>query len=213
MRRRLHPAVIVTVALAAAAALFSWRLVAEGRGRSVEAGFWFEDVAFRSPRLGGSLTAEDMALVERTARAEIDRAFAGLRIRVGDNRRARYHVRVVQAVLDARMRWPVNVAGQSRGMSGFGGSGLVNFDVLAGGAIVYAPDSFDRVALVEAIGRGVGRAAVHELTHLLLPRAPIHRSRDKASYEYYAAGRAEQYLGDARWDLAGPLLRQRLGPT
>ena len=61
-----------------------------------------------------------------------------------------------------------------------------------------------------AIGRGIGGAAVHELTHQLLPRAPIHDSRDPASYEYRSAARAEQYYGTLRWDIARPLLERRL---
>jgi hypothetical protein len=45
----------------------------------------------------------------------------------------------------------------------------------------------------------------------LLPRAALHSSRNRASYEFYAASRPEQYFGELRWDLAGPLLQQRLG--
>ena len=64
--------------------------------------------------------------------------------------------------------------------------------------------------LIEAIGRGVGRAAVHEFTHQLLPRAAIH-SANIRSYEYTSAARPEQYFGDMQWDLALLLLQQRLG--
>ena len=62
----------------------------------------------------------------------------------------------------------------------------------------------------EAIGRGVGRAAVHEFTHQLLPRVSIH-SANIRSYEYAFAARPEQYFGELQWDLALPLLRQRIG--
>jgi len=203
-------ALVLTVVLTAVTVLLGWRLAAEARVRVVEAGFWFEEVSFRSSRLGHPLTPNDLARVQAVARAELARAFDGLRIRVTDNREARYRVRVVQAVLDPRMRRPIHVAGQSRGMAGFGGGGVVNFELLANGAVVYAPPILDRPGVVDAIGRGIGRAAVHEFTHQLLPRAPIHASRDRSSYEFYSAGRAEQYFGELRWALAGPLLHARL---
>ena len=94
-------------------------------------------------------------------------------------------------------------------MAGFGGNGVVNLTLLASGAAAYAPPELDRVGIVEAIGRGVGRSAAHELAHQFLPRAAIHRSRDRQSYDYYAAGRPEHYFGPVRWDVAGPLLRER----
>jgi hypothetical protein len=209
MRGGQRAVLLLTAVLAGTAPLLACQLGIEGRSRMVDAGFIFEDVAFSSVRLGGALTPGDLVRVQRVARAELERAFTGLRIRVSASRDARYHVRVVQRVLDERMAWPVNVAGQSRAMAGFGGGGVVNFDLLANGAIAYAPEALDRPALVDAIGRGVGRAAVHEFTHQFLPRAPIHQSRNKASYEYYAAGRAEQYFGEMRWDLAGALLKER----
>ena len=103
----------------------------------------------------------------------------------------------------------MEVAGQSRGMSGFGGSGQVNFHLLANGAVVFAPERLDRASLIDAIGRGVGRSATHEFAHQLLPRADLHASRNRASYEYYAASRPEQYYGAIAWDVAGPLLHAR----
>ena len=116
----------------------------------------------------------------------------------------------MQTVRDERLSWGGSVAGQSRGLAGLGGGGLVNFKLLANGAVVYAPDDLDRSGIVEAIGRGVGRSAAHEFAHQLLPHAPLHQSRDRASYEFYAANRPEQYFGEMRWDVAGPLLRARL---
>jgi hypothetical protein len=67
-----------------------------------------------------------------------------------------------------------------------------------------------REVMIEAIGRGIGRAAVHEFTHQLLPTAPIHDSTDVSSYEYQSATRREQYFGELHWDLARPLLQERL---
>ena len=103
-----------------------------------------------------------------------------------------------------RSTWPA-----SRAAWPASGSGLVNFGLLASGAVAYASPELDRDAIVDAIGRGVGRSAAHEFAHQFLPRAAIDRSRDRASYEFYSAGRAEHYFGDLRWDVAGPLLRAR----
>lgn len=201
----------LVVLIAVALTLGGWMrwAVVESRTRAVDAGFWFDDVRFSSPRLDGVLTSADMERVRRVALDEVTRAFEGLRVRVSEAREVRYYVRVVQDVRDARFRRPVHVAGQSRAMSGFGGGGVVSFELLASGAVVYAPPDADRVALVDAIGRGVGRAAIHEFAHQLLPRAPLHATRDRSSYEFYSAGRVEQYFGPMRWDLAGPLLRER----
>jgi hypothetical protein len=199
----------LAAALAGMTALMGWRHAEGTRGRAVEAGFWLDDVSFHSARLGGSLTPGDISRVREVAVAELESAFAGLRIRVTSNRRARYHVRVVQSVRDTRMKWPIDVAGQSRGMAGVGGGGVVNFTLLASGAVVYAPDEVDRAGIIDAIGRGVGRSAAHEFAHQLLPHANLHRSRNRSSYEYYAASRPEQYYGAIAWDLAGPLLRAR----
>ena len=195
-------------ALVAGALTLGCQIVATP-AREAEAGFWFEDVSFASPRLGGELTAADLDRVRDVAADEVQAAFQGMRIRITENRKARYHVRVVQQVRDGRMLKAIEVAGQSRGMSGFGGSGVVNFYLLASGAVAYAPADLERSAIVDAIGRGVGRSAVHELTHQFLPRATIDRSRNRASYEFYSAGRPEQFFGTLGWDVAGPLLRER----
>jgi hypothetical protein len=120
-------------------------------------------------------------------------------------------VRVIQQLRDHRFRRVNRVAGESRGMAGFGGSGAVSFDFLAGAAMVYAPEDANRSSVIEAVGRGIGRTAVHEFTHQLLPRAAIHASRDARSYEHESAARAEQYFGDLHWDVARPWLEARIG--
>jgi hypothetical protein len=186
---------------------------ARSRPDSVDVGLWFDEVAFASSRLGAPLTPAEIATIEEVARAEVREAFQGLRISVSDRHDARYTLRVVPQVLDLRFKRPVGVAGQSRGITGFGGSGSVSFDFLANGAMAWAPDDAERAELVAAIGRGIGRTAVHELTHQILPTAPIHESRDAQSYEYASAARAAQYIGPMHWDLARPLLEQRLGSS
>lgn len=178
--------------------------------RVVRAGLTFADVSFSAVALG-PLAPDDLAAIEDTARRELDAAFAGLRITFADRRETRYRVAVVQQLRDPRFRTGMFVAGASRAITGLGGHGAVNFSLLASAALSCAPEGADRGALLEAIGRGVGRAAAHEFAHQLLPTAPIHDSTDVASYEHASAGRCQQYFGPMHWDLAGPLLRQRLG--
>jgi hypothetical protein len=175
-----------------------------------DAGFWFEDVTFESPGLGAPLTPADLEAIDVIARAELTRAFSGLRFALSHRRDATYRVRVVQRLLDRRFRRHVEVAGESLGITGLGGHGAVSFSYLANSAVAYAPADATRPMLIEAIGRGVGRAAVHEFTHQLLPRAAIH-SANIRSYEYASAARLEQYFGDMQWDLALLLLQQRIG--
>ena len=176
---------------------------------AIELGLWFEPVTFDSNRLGAPLTPGEVATIEAVARQELRDAFNGLPIAISDRRDARYTLRVAQEVLDLRFRRAVGVAGQSRGITGVGGSGSVSFDFLANGAMAWAPEDAGRAELVAAIGRGIGRTAVHEFTHQMLPTAPIHDSRDEESYEFASAARRAQYVGDMRWDLAWPLLRQK----
>jgi hypothetical protein len=180
--------------------------------RTASAGLYFEDVSFAAQVLGGSLEPQHLATIESVARAELVRAFSGLRIVVSDRRDARYRVAVVQQLRDERFRAETFVAGASRAVRGFGGQGAVNFSLLASAAVSCAPARSSLEAIVEAIGRGVGRSAAHELAHQLLPTAAIHDSQDIASYEYAYAGRCQQYFGPMHWDIAGPMLRRRLGP-
>ena len=200
---------VVCAALTVAAGAV-WSLAGRSQPAGAEAGFWFERVTFRSARLDGAMTTADLAAVEDVARGELARAFAGLPIRVTARRDATYRVRVVQAVYDPRMRGRWGVAGASHAVPGLGGRGEVSFDFLAGGATAMAPEQATRAAIVAAIGRGIGRTAVHEFTHQLLPQAPIHDSRDVRSYEFDSAARREQYFGEMHWDLARPLLVARL---
>jgi hypothetical protein len=174
------------------------------RDRVEDAGFWFEPITFESPELGAPITAAEMTTIVSVATFELTSAFAGSRIRFSDRRDARYHVRVVQNL-------PAGGAGQSRAITGFGGGGAVSFAFLAAGALSYAPSDTDRGDLMAAIGRGIGRTAVHEFAHQLLTTSPIHDSTNARSYEYASAARREQYYGTMEWDFAWPLLRKRLG--
>lgn len=101
------------------------------------------------------------------------------------------------------------MAGASRAVPGVCGSGSVSFTFLALGAISYAPDHATREDLVRAIGRGIGRTAVHEFAHQLFPTAPLHDSH-ASSDENESAHRWEHHYGELRRDLASPLLQRRL---
>jgi hypothetical protein len=174
-------------------------------------GFWWEPVSYTSTLIGGALTEADLATIDGVARAEIAQAFADLPIALTDSREARYRIRVVQDVRDERNRWlRMSVAGESRGSRHFGGAGSVNFSYFAAGATVFAPAGATRDEMIRAIGRGVGRGAVHEFAHVLLPDVQIH-TRDRDAYEYYAASRQEQYYGALRWAGAWPRLVERFG--
>ena len=196
-------AVIVTAAL--------WAGAEAPRDHLTHGSFVFDEVRYSSPVLGGALTPHDMEIIETVARAELAAAFQGLRISISDRRDARYHVRVVQELLLPMTRRKTWVAGSSHAVPGFGGSGAVGFTYYASGALVYASPQATRSELIEAIGRGLGRGAAHEFAHQFLSGHALHDTTDRASYEYYAASRPEQYFGPMHWDTAGPLLAKRFG--
>ena len=201
--------IVIACALLAGGASY-WVLAARSEPRNADAGFWFEEVNYTSPRLGAPVTGAEIETIARVARSELAKAFQGLRITLSDRRDATYRVRVVQRLRDQRLRRDLEVAGESRAVSGFGGQGAVSFDFLASGAVAYASEDASRASIIEAIGRGIGRTAVHEFTHQLLPTALIHDSADAQSYEHESAARSEQYYGELRWNLAWPLLQRRL---
>jgi hypothetical protein len=128
-----------------------------------------------------------------------------------DRHDARYRVRAVQHLNDPRFRGSVAVAGASRAVSMFAGDGAVNFSLLAAYADSYAPSDAERTTMVAAIGRGVGRAAVHEFLHQLLRSGEFDGTQDPNTYEYGSAARNEQYYGALHWGPARPLLERRFG--
>ena len=179
--------------------------------RLIEAGFWLDTVSYDLVGSGGPLTAHELAVVEKAALEEITRAFAGLAIRVSHRRDARYAVTVVQNLYDQRVQHTREVFGNARSVRGFGGRGAVNFYAVASAAAAYAPEHATRQDVIDAIGRGTGRVAIHEFTHLFLPRTPIHESDDPLSYEYEHGGRREQYYGELRWGFARAVLLEEFG--
>lgn len=189
----------------------TWLLAARSPVRTIDAALWFEPIAFASRDLDGSITAADLAVIDAVARAEIRAAFAGLRFALSERRDAAFRIRVAPHVRDPRFRSTVEVAGASWPFAG-GGHGAVSFAFLASGALAQTPPGADRATRIEAIGRGIGRSAVHELAHQLLPAGPMHGA-DADSYEYDSASRASQYFGALHWDVAWPVLQQRFGES
>ena len=198
------------VALAIAATL-QW----QSRDHVTTAGFWFDEVTFELPHLqaaglGGPIDDRERATIAATAWAEIQTAFAGFRLDLSQNRSAPYTVRVVQEFPPSR-QLPFGAAGQSVVLAPLGGHGSVSFLMLGSLAVRQAPPGATREVVIEGIGRGIGRAAVHEFAHQLLPRVVIDASVDDRSYEYEIAARPAQYYGDVHWSLARPYLDERLG--
>jgi hypothetical protein len=179
------------------------------RRNVVTVGFWFEDVTFEvhhPAALGGPLTRSEQQRIQTVARQEIEHAFAEFRIHVTDRRDAFYRVRVRQFLTAGRYA----TAGQSNVFGPLGGYGAVSFVTLAAQAMAHAPATASRADVVDAIGRGLGRAAVHEFAHQILPSGPMHNTQDRASYEYWSSDRVAQYYGEMRWSVARPKLEERL---
>lgn len=189
-----------------------WVLVGASCAPSrVELGFWMEPQTFQSARIGGPITADEYLVIDRTAREELAAAFAPFDLALSGNRNARFRVVVVPEIRDMRLlRRSGTYAGESRAVAGFGGSGSVNFEYVANGAMVFSPEDASRATVIEALGRGIGRVAVHEFLHQLLPKSPIHDSRDVRSYEGNSPALVEGYFGELHWDIARPWLRARL---
>jgi hypothetical protein len=178
--------------------------------RPVELGFWFDPVAYQSPRIGEPLSSAELATIEQVARQEITRAFQAYAVTLTSNPNARYRVRVAQELKDDRLIRGGVVPGKSHAVAGFGGSGSVNFAYVANGAMVFAPADASRSSIIDSIGRGIGRVAVHEFAHQLLPKTPIDGSNDPRSYEGGSAATIEGYYGEIHWDLARPELERRI---
>ena len=182
-------------------------------------GFWFgDDVTFAvhdERRLGGgALTPDEQHRIRAIARSEVERAFQPFAVRVADHQDAPFRVTVTQEI---RPGWGSRVqftgaAGQTYMLGPFGNFGAVNFQLLAAQAMAWAATHATRGEIVDAIGRGIGRAAVHEFGHQLLPQDPMHTTEDETSYEYGSANRRAQYYGELHWSVAAPKLRARLLP-
>ena len=209
---------IAVIVVASASLAIGWR----ASRATIEAGFWWEDGPFLlsiddAAKIGGPLSAAELARVQALSRAEVERAYSGLRIDVTASRDAFWRVAVVGTPLTTRRNhttYPFSAAGESRSFGPLGGAGSVAFMILAHNAIEYAPADASREQIVDGIGRGIGRATVHELAHQALGLdnlAHIDNRSDDNSYEYANADRPSQYYGDVRWTTAWPALKEKFG--
>jgi hypothetical protein len=78
----------------------------------------------------------------------------------------------------------------------------VNFRTIALSAIHLAPPNASRQTIVDGIGRGIGRVAVHEFTHLILGPGVGHNTTERDSYEYGGTNHESLYYGDLGWTIA-----------
>lgn len=180
---------------------------------AMTAGFWYEGGGFALPaettaRLGGPLTTDEIAAIEAISRAEVQRAFAGLRLRLTPDKNAFWRVVVLQ---DLHGRGPLPNAGQALGWGPLGGLGSVGFAVLAANGVQFAPGGATRQSMIAGIGRGIGRAAAHEFGHQILGMAAVHNHTDEDSYEYYTSDRRSQYYGELHWTTSWPLFQAKVG--
>ena len=127
---------------------------------AVEAGFWFDRVTFDLPvddveRIGGRIQSDEQSQIEAVARAELEAAYAGLRIRFTRQPSGFYRVSVVQDIPGRALP----VAGASRRVPFGGGVGSVSFRTLGSQAVANAPREATRPQILEAMGKGIGRTA------------------------------------------------------
>jgi hypothetical protein len=177
------------------------------------AAFWYESRSLTLPddlsiRLGGPLTAAELATIEHLSRQEVERAFSWLNIEITSNRKAFWKVQVLQTI---RPRGPLPSAGESMALGPLGGLGSVDFGLVARRAVLFAPAQSTRDVIIAGIGRGIGRVAVHELTHQMVGVSAAHNGHDSGSYEYPSPDRAAQYYGDLHWSTAWPHLEKKFG--
>ena len=204
--------VIAIAATASLVASVQWQLARS----PIAVAFSYADTAFGTEptivkELGSPLTDDELTTIKQISRTEVERAFAGLPVRVTEASRGFWRVRVIQAmtVRTFNRRAPTNAAGLSYAFGPLGGAAFLNFNTLVVNAHRYAAPGASRGDIVTGIGRGIGRAAVHELAHMI--RVPVDIRTDDKSYEYYSADRASQYYGELHWNATLPMLRQKMG--
>jgi len=178
----------------------------------VEAGFWFDRVTYDLPvgdvdRIGGPIRPDEQAQIESIARAELEVAYAGLRIRFTGQPTGFYRVSVVQDIPGRALP----VAGASRRVPFGGGVGSVSFRTLGSQAVGNAPQDATRADIIEAIGKGIGRTAAHELAHQILVNVNLHETKEPDSYENGISNRRSQFYGTLHWAFARPSLAKTLG--
>ena len=164
-------------------------------------------VAVVSERLPAPLSSVDLRAIESTARQELRTAFEHTRLQFTDGPApAAFRVSVVPQ----RDAAGPPAAGASRAFGGIRGNGVVNFNVVALSALAYSNSTSDRESVVHAIGRGIGRTAVHEFAHQILGPAGMDGTTDRYSYEH-ADLRAEHFYAQLHWGPAAATLQERIG--
>jgi len=222
MTRRVPATILIGAIAVLVVTVTSAVIVWRASTATISAGFsWADTPLHLSPddarKVGGPLSADELRSIEAIARHEVRRAYAGLRIDITDRQDAFWRVAVVGAPLTVtrnRTTYPFSFAGQSRVFGPLGGSGSVAFAILAHNAIEYAPADASRQQIVDGIGKGIGRAAVHEFAHQALGLdnlSSLDNRTDPDSYEYGNADRPLQYYGELRWTTAWPVLVQKFG--
>ncbi|HKC58002.1 MAG TPA: hypothetical protein VKC35_17845 [Vicinamibacterales bacterium] len=217
------PATVVIGAIAVAVVSAASLTIGWHASRAtIDAGFWWDEPPFvlsagDAEKIGGPITADELARIQQISRAEVEHAYEGLRIGVTEKHDAFWRVAVVGGPLTTtrnRITSPFSAAGESRVFGPLGGLGSVAFVMLAHNAIEYAPPAASRQQIVEGIGRGIGRAAVHELAHLALGLdnlTHVDNRTDTNSYEYANADRPSQYYGELQWTTGWPVLEEKFG--
>ena len=222
MTRRVPTTILIgavaVLVVTVTSAVIAWR----ASTATISAGFWWADTPLflsvdDAGKIGGPLTADELRSIEAISRNQVRRAYAGLRINITDRQDAFWRVAVVGAPLTVtrnRTTYPFSFAGQSRVFGPLGGSGSVAFAILAHNAIAYAPAGASRQDIVDGIGKGIGRAAVHEFAHQAVGLdnlSSLDNRTDPDSYEYGNADRRSQYYGELRWTTAWSVLQQKFG--
>lgn len=205
--------VLLLVSLAVVIATLS---VLRSKPAGARIAFWFDRISDDTlqtlpERFGRAIDAAELKIIESIATDEIADAFKDFRIAFTSPAAAAYRIRVVDTLRIPTAPWAPGPSAESRSIPGLGGQGAVNFRLMAHSAVAFAPADADRAAIIAGIGRGIGRAAVHEFAHQMLGTTPIHDTTDVRSYEYASASRVEQYYGDMRWDIARPFIVKRIG--
>ena len=198
----------VTIAIGMASIL----VASCAKEHAVEAGFWFDRVTYDLPvgdvdRIGGPIRPDEQSQIESAARSELEAAYAGLRIRFTGQPTGFYRVSVVQDIPGRALP----VAGASRRVPFGGGVGSVSFRTLGSQAVGNAPQDATRADIIEAIGKGIGRTAAHELAHQILVNVNLHETKEPDSYENGISNRRSQFYGTLHWAFARPSLAKTLG--
>src|SRR5258706_14259036 len=156
------PATAIIGAIAMVAAMSVFAVVRWHAARSaIDAGFWYDDGSFAlsvddAAKLGGPLTAEEVASIRQLSRTEVERALADLRINVTERQNAFWRLSAVGRMPgNPTVKFPFAAAGESHVFGPLGSWGSVGFLVLAHNAIEYAPPSASRQDIVAGIGRGI----------------------------------------------------------